>query len=283
MPASPHPVRYQELAFEAADGLRLSGRVWRPRARTRAAVAIVHGYAEHSGRYAYMAEHLTRHGYAAYAYDQRGHGRSPGRRAFVRDFDAYVDDLAVFLGRVREAEPGRPFFLFGHSMGGIVSACYTLRGEGLPEGLILSSAALHLPTALWLQRAAWVIGQLVPTLPTAKLDRRLISRDAAVVAETDRDPLYYRGGIPARTAAELFAAARHIRDHAERLTLPLLFIHGTADGLTDPSGSEACYARARSADKTLTLYPGLYHETFNEPEKDRVLSDLTGWLDEHLA
>lgn len=274
------PLPPEDFAFQAADGLRLVGRAWRP-AAARSVVAIVHGYAEHSGRYAHVAEHLTQRGHAVYAYDQRGHGRSPGRRAFVRSFDQYVDDLALFLRYVHEVEGGR-LFLFGHSMGATVSACYALRGNDLPDGLILSSAALRLPTPQPLQELARLLGRLLPTLPTAKLDRRLISRDAAVVAETDRDPLYYRGGIPARTAAELFAAAQHIQDHAERLTLPLLFIHGTADGLTEPGGSEACYGRARSTDKTLALFPDLYHETFNEPEKARVLDEITAWLDEHM-
>ena len=277
------PSSSSDFTFESSDGLPLAGRVWRGAADVRSAVALVHGYAEHSGRYAHVAEYLTQRGHAVYAYDGRGHGRSPGRRAFVRSFGQCIDDLAVFLRRVREMQPGRPCFLFGHSMGGTVSACYVLRGEGLPDGLILSSAALRLPTPEPLQIFAQVLGRLLPTLPTLKLDRRLISRDAAVVAETDRDPLYYRGGVPARTAAELFAAARHVRENAERLTLPLLLLHGTADEITEPGGSEACYAQARSTDKTLALYPDLYHETFNEPEKARVLDEIAAWLDEHTG
>ena len=273
----------RDFAFKAADGTLLQARAWLPADALRSAVALVHGYAEHIGRYAHVAEFLAQRGHAVYGYDQRGHGRSPGRRAYVNAFGEYVDDLAVFLDRVREEAPGRPLFLLGHSMGGAVSAHYALREDAVLDGLLLSSAALDLPTPPALQALAWLLGRLVPTLPTLKLDRHLISRDAAVIAATDADPLYYRGGIPARTAAELFDAGRHLRQHLEAFTLPLLLLHGTADGITRPDGSQACYARARSTDKTLALYPGLYHETFNEPEKARVLKEVAAWLDEHLS
>ncbi|MGI9173824.1 MAG: lysophospholipase [Rhodothermales bacterium] len=272
----------RDFTFKAADGMLLQASAWLAADTPRSAVALVHGYAEYIGRYAHVADFLAKRGHAVYGYDQRGHGRSPGRRAYVHAFKDYVDDLAVFLDRVREEEPGRPLFLLGHSMGGAVSAQYALREDAALDGLILSSAALDLPTPPALQVLAWLLGRLVPTLPTVKLDRRLISHDAAVIARADVDPLYYRGGIPARTAAELFDAARHLRQHLEHLTLPLFLLHGTADGITRPNGSQACYARARSTDKTLALYPGLYHETFNEPEKARVLKEVAEWLDEHL-
>ena len=288
MPLSPDPPApdatpaFHDFAFSAADGTSLQGRVWPATSEPRSVVALVHGYAEHIGRYAHVAAYLVERGHAVYGYDQRGHGRSPGPRAYIDAFDTYVGDLAVFLDHVRDQVPGRPLFLLGHSMGGAVSAQYALRDEASLDGLILSSAALDLPTPPALQALAWLLGRLVPRLPTVKLDRHLISRDAAVIAQTDADPLYYRGGIPARTAAELFGAARHLRQHLEELTLPLLLLHGTADGITRPRGSQACYARARSTDKTLALYPGLYHETFNEPEKARVLKEVAEWLDEHL-
>ena len=283
-PVSPDSIpASRDFAFKAADGTSLQARAWSATSEPQSVVAVVHGYAEHIGRYAHVAAFLAQRGHAVYGYDQRGHGRSPGRRAYVDAFGTYVGDLVAFLDHVRDQVPGRPLFLLGHSMGGAVSAQYALRDDARLDGLILSSAALDLPTPPALQALAWLLGRLVPMLPTLKLDRHLISRDAAVIAQTDADPLYYRGGIPARTAAELFDAARHLRQHLEGLMLPLLLLHGTADGITRPDGSQACYARARSTDKTLALYPGLYHETFNEPEKFRVLKEVAEWLEEHLS
>ena len=263
------------------DGLTLFTQRWEPEGAPKAAVALVHGYAEHSDRYAHVAAFLTERGYAVHSYDQRGYGRSEGRRAYVDTFDQYVVDLHSFMQAVRERAPGQPVFLLGHSMGGAVCATYCVDHGARPKGLALSSAALKVSADLapLLQRSAQLAGRLAPTLPTIRLPRGLISRDAAVVARAEADPLCYHGRLPARTGAELLRASRHLYENLERLTLPLLLFHGTADGLTDPDGSRATYRRARSADKSLKLYDGLLHETLNEPEQGQVLADLAAWFD----
>ena len=269
--------------YTTPDGVSLTFSGWTPPGTPRSVVVIVHGYADHSGRHAALASHLTGHGHAVLAYDQRGHGRSGGRRAYIDTFDQYLDDLDAMLKIAQEHFPNLPLFLFGHSMGGAVSTLYCLERRADIEGLILSSPAIQLPdVAPLLQKASALIGQLLPRLPTVKLDLNHLSRDAEVVARTAADPLYYQGRLPARTGAELVRATRRIAARMESLSLPILLFHGTADQLTAPAGSTTLYSRARSSDKTLALYPGFYHETFNEPQKEQVLESIIEWLGERV-
>jgi alpha-beta hydrolase superfamily lysophospholipase len=275
--------------LHAADGLTLATRRWLPNRRPKAAVALVHGIGEHSGRYAHVATHLMLHGYGAYAFDLRGHGRSEGEpRAYAESFDAYVGDLDRFLDSVRaerRAEPRRPLFLYGHSLGGAIAAAYVIeRGADGLAGLVLSSAALRIPADLspLLQKAAGVLSRFVPRLPVSKLDTSHLSRDPAVVRAYEEDPLVYTGGVRARVGAEVLRVTEHVQQHADAFALPLYLYHGTADRITDPAGSRWLHEHAPAADKSLKLYEGLYHETHNEPERERVLDDLTAWLDAHV-
>ena len=268
------------------DGLTLATRRWWPHPEPKAAVALVHGIGEHSGRYAHVATHLMLHGYAVFAFDLRGHGRSEGEpRAYVASFDDYVADLDRFLSHVRAETGGLPLFLMGHSLGGGIAAYYvTERGTGGLAGLVLSSAALKIPADLSpvLQKMAGFLSKHVPKLPLTKLDPAELSRDPAVARAYTEDPLVYSGGLRPRVGAEVLRVAEHVQAHADALTLPLYLFHGTGDTITDPEGSRLLYERAVTEDKALKLYDGLLHETMNEPERDEVLTDLTDWLDAHV-
>lgn len=268
----------------APDGLVLFTQAWRPAAPPRAVVALVHGYAEHSGRYAHVAAYLADKGYAVHAFDLRGHGRSEGRRGDVERFDRYLDDLGVFLARLHDRYAEVPLFLMGHSMGGTISARYSLTRGANARGLILSSPALRIgeDAPALLRRLAPLLARLFPLLPTVPLRREFLSRDPAVVAAARRDPLNYHGRVRARLGAELMRAAAAVRDRMEALTPPLLVIQGTADGINNPRGSIELYLRAGAEDKTLGLYEGLYHETLNEPEHYQVFHEISTWLEEHL-
>lgn len=268
--------------LRTADGLTLFTQGWEPTTPPRSVIVIVHGYAEHSSRYSDLATHFVQQGHAVQTYDHRGHGRSAGRRAYVHAFDDYLGDLGAFLDSVRRRFEGVPEFLFGHSMGGAIAALYCLEREMDFQGLILSSAALKTNEAPLLQKLSPIVGRLLPRLPTIGLDNSMLSRDPAVAQRVEADLLHYLGKMPARTGAEVLRAMQRIDQQMENLTLPLLLIHGTADQITDPAGSMACYERAQSDDKTLGLYPDLYHETFNEPEKEQVIEEITTWIDEHL-
>ncbi len=272
-----------EGMFEATDGFQLFERWWVPEGETKAVVVIVHGLAEHSGRYAHVAQRLNENGYAVYTFDLRLHGRSGGAKAFAKSFDDYLADLDVFLAKVREREPQKPLFVLGHSMGGAITTLHTITRKPDIRGLMLSAAALKMgddisPILIGL---SGIIGSIFPKLPTVKLDSGAISRDPEVIRSYDTDPLNYRGGTPARTGAEIVRATRMIGERMEEIAVPLLIMHGTRDRLANIEGSKELNERARSADKTLKLYEGLYHEILNEPEKDEVMADIIEWMNSH--
>jgi alpha-beta hydrolase superfamily lysophospholipase len=277
-------------AFVTPDGVRLFTQRWATGGPPRGAVALVHGYAEHSGRYGHVAHALRRRlGLATHAYDQRGHGRSGGPRGYVPRFDLLLGDLGRFLATL---PPTRPRILMGHSMGGLVAALYAVErahgeasrppgsAEDRPfDALVLSSPAVVIDgnAPAFVRQLAPVLGRLAPRLPAVPPIRDAISRDASVLADAEADPLNYRGATLARTGAEMLAASRRLQAQLHALRGPLYVTHGTADRLTDPDGSRRL-AQAATGDVTLRLYDGLYHETLNEPERARVLDDLVDWL-----
>jgi acylglycerol lipase len=273
-------VRREEDTFNAADGRRLYEQRWLPEGEARAHIAIVHGYAEHSGRYAHVGEALAQRGYAVCVLDLRGHGRSDGDRAIVRSFDEYLADVRAFLSRVRARGAGRPLFLLGHSMGGTIVTLELavdhpqLAGAMLSGGVLTSSGTPRIVRAIF-----GLLGRLFPRLPLVKLKAEHVSRDPDVVRRYEEDPLVYRGRIRAGLAAAMGRAVRRIERDAPSISVPLLIMHGAADELAPPEGSSLLYERVASADKTLKLYDGLYHEILNEPERDQVVADIAAWLD----
>jgi len=257
--------------FESSGGATIFEQWWRPDSEPRAVLAICHGYAEHSGRYAETARHLVEHDYAVEALDLRGHGRSSGERVTVQSYDDYHDDLGTFLERVRGRNPGQKLFLLGHSMGGgVVTSYLVMRSQEL-DGVLLSGAAMLAPRPAPDPNA--------PPRPRAPLASNAISRDPAVVAAYDSDPLVYRGAPNPDSFAASRPAFERVQAEMERITVPLLIMHGTDDLLVPYHGSEILMERASSKDKTLRLYPGLYHEILNEPERLQVLADIVAWLD----
>jgi acylglycerol lipase len=274
---------HHEDRFAASDGLSLYEQWWLPENEPVAAVVIVHGVSEHSGRYERLAADLNRRGYAVYSMDLRGHGRSDGDRILIHRFDEYLDDVEMLLERVAARQPGLPVFLLGHSMGGAIVALLGIERPPKVRGLILSAPAVLIGGDVFpiLRRLASIVSVVWPSLRLVRLGCRFISRDPAVVESFEKDPLVFHGRFPVRTGAEILRIAKYIQNNAGRLTLPLLTLHGTGDIVTDSQGSRLLVARAGSTDKTLRLYTGLYHELFSEPERDQVVSDLLAWLDGH--
>lgn len=257
---------------------------WAPPRPARAVVMLIHGYAEHLGRYEHVAARLTAAGYAVYALDHWGHGTSDGVPGFVPAFSVYLDGVAALLARVRADHPLAPRFLLGHSMGGLIAASFLLRHQQEFVGAVLSGPAITAaepPSAATLLLAR-ILSTLAPRVGVIQLDATQVSRDANVVAAYLADPLVYKGRVGARLGAQMLAAMDDVQANASRITLPLLLMHGQRDGLAAPAGSQFLYDRAASSDKTLKLYEGLYHEIFNEPEKQAVLDDLVAWLDAHV-
>jgi alpha-beta hydrolase superfamily lysophospholipase len=266
----------------ALDGRRLFWQAWLPdQEATRGVAVVVHGVAEHGGRYDFVGQRLAAAGVAVYALDHRGHGRSDGPRAFFERLDLLVDDLRVFVARIVAPHAPAPPFLIGHSLGGAVSISYALRHPASIAGLVLSGPAVATeavsPAMLTISR---IMSAALPRLPVFKLDERLISRDDRVVQAYREDPLVYSGKLPARTLWQILRSMRTLPQQVGELRMPLLLLHGGEDQLCPPSGSQMIYERAGAADRTLKLYPGLYHEIFNEPEREAVVGDVIEWLAE---
>jgi acylglycerol lipase len=278
-------MRTNEDTVAAADGLTLFERAWLPEGEARAVVVIVHGYAEHSGRYQHVGQALATRDYAVETLDLRGHGRSEGDRSTVRSFDQFLDDLRLFLARVRERHPAKPLFLLGHSMGGTIVTLFAITDRPAVQGIVLSGPGLVARGGVWRITAPIfsVLGRLFPNLPLNQLKAETVSRDPAVVEAYDKDPLVYRGKMRAGMIRAFIDALNRIKAGMDSITAPLLLLHGTADELANPDGSQQLYERARSTDKTLRLYDGLAHEVLNEPEKEQIIGELLSWLDERTA
>ena len=271
-------------SLSAHDGLQLFTQTWQPDEPAKAAVLLVHGINEHSGRYEYMASHLVAHGIAVYSYDHRGHGQSAGPRVYVDSFDEYVDDLAIVFRNIREQTGELPLFLMGHSLGGLIASLFIVNRRPELHALILSSPALQIPPDLspLKQKLVGIINRVAPRLILGKLEIDHISRDKSVQDAYIADPLTNNKGIRARMGFESLQAMKRVRQHPEAFTMPLYLFHGTADRITDPNGSKWLYAEAPSADKALRLFDGLFHETMNEPERDEVLAELSDWITAHI-
>lgn len=272
---------YSQETLSSQAGLKLFLQRWLPKGEVRAAVALVHGVNEHGGRYARLAEELNRHGIAVHAIDLRGFGRSEGERGLVLKFDEFLDDVEQLLARTAAAHPGKPLFLLGHSMGGEIVTWLTIARQPKIDGLILSAPALLVGGKVFpiLRHLAAFFSRVLPRLRFSRLGTRFMSRDPRVIEDFKNDPLVYHGKFAVRTGAEILRVVKLIRRRMEAVRVPLLVMHGTRDIVTDPAGSRQLYARASATDKTLHLYPGLFHEIFNEPEREQVIGDLIDWIE----
>ncbi len=277
----------QPQILTTPDGLRLYTQSWHPapgssqsESPSRASVLIVHGYAEHSGRYGHVAAHLVKQGFAVYGLDLRGHGQSEGERGLIRRFADFGLDLATCWSQI---PPTQPRFLLAHSMGSLVALDF-LRQARPVAGLITTGTVLAIDQDVpnWRIQTVTALSRIWPQLAVARLSSTEISRDPAVMQAYEVDPLVYRGAVKAKTAVELFGAARRLRSQIHLLDLPVLALHGTQDRLAPVVGSRYLVGDQPAANRTLKLYDGLAHELLNEPERQQVLTDLTTWLTAHL-
>lgn len=245
-------------------------------------VIIVHGYREHCLRYAPVADFLNAGGYNVFTYDQLGHGKSPGKKAYIERFDRLVGDLESYLKYVTPELQGKPTFVIAHSMGGLVFTRYLETRAWRPRAAVFSSPFLQVQdVSPVLLAVAGVLSRWTPWLPVAGLDGNAISRDPEVVRQYESDPLNGHGPIVARSGAEITAAVAQARAEMGKITLPVYIIHGTDDRLAPCGASRFLHEHVASADKTLRIYEDGYHELFNDLEKDTVLREMRDWLDSH--
>jgi alpha-beta hydrolase superfamily lysophospholipase len=248
-------------------------------------VVIVHGYAEHSGRYLDLALAFADAGLHVHACDLRGHGETPGKRGQIKNFAALVADLRRFVDRTRDKVGRKPMFILGHSMGGLLTAHY-LAGESTGiRGAIFSSPLMAIPDHVSprLLRMSRLLSLVAPFLPVDRLDSKGIARDPEVVQAYDADPLVYHGPIRARTGAELAHAIQALPELLPKITVPLLAFHGTADRIAPPSGSQLLIEHAGSTDKECFCVEGGLHELLNDTGREEAIQKILAWINRHCA
>jgi alpha-beta hydrolase superfamily lysophospholipase len=269
-----------ERTFDGVGGVRIVYDVWTPDIAPRAVVVLSHGLGEYARRYDHVARRFGEAGLLTYALDHRGHGRSGGKRMLVRDISEYTGDFDILVGIASRENPGLRSIVLGHSMGGGIVFAYGVERPDNYDLMVLSApavAAQDLVSPL-LAFAAKILGVLLPGLPAQELDVKAISRDPAVVAAYNADPLVYHGKVPAGVGRALLQVGETMEQRAPALTAPLLVVHGSEDRLIPVEGSRRLIGSVGSDDVELKVYPGLYHEVFNEPEQDQVLGDVVSWI-----
>lgn len=262
------------------DGLAIYHQSWLPDGEPRAVVLLLHGLGEHSGRYRHVAAALAGAGYAVHALDHRGHGQSGGKPVFVKSYGELTDDIAAFRTRIEAQHPGVPLVVLGHSMGGNLAVGHVLDHQQGVAGLALSGPALKVGDDLTPGKIKVfsLVAKVAPGLRPQGLDASAISRDPAVVQAYRDDPLVYTGKVTAGLGAALIGAMGGFPARYAELRLPILLLHGADDRLAAVEGSRQLERLAVNADVTAHYYDGLYHEVFNEPERDQVIGDLLAWL-----
>lgn len=272
-----------EERIDSTKGITIFVRSWRPEATPRAVVVICHGVNSHGGQYTWVGEQFAANGFAAFALDLRGRGRSDGERFYVEHVADYVSDVAGTIKIAKGRNPGLPVFLLGHSAGGVVSSTYVLENQAELTGFICESFAFQVPAPGFALAAIKGLSHVAPRLPVLKLKNEDFSRDAKVVEALNNDPLTANEVQPAITVAALVRADERLHDEFPLITLPVLIMHGTDDKATVCRGSQFFYDTAGSKDKTLKLYEGHYHDLLNDVGKEQVMADILAWIGARLA
>ncbi|MCC5631165.1 alpha/beta hydrolase [Nostoc sphaeroides CHAB 2801] len=276
----------REGRFQGVGGLDLYYQSWHLEGKVRAILTIVHGLGGHSDRYNNIVQHLIPKQYAVYALDLRGHGRSSGQLGYINAWSEFCEDLGAFLELIQTQNPGCPIFLLGHSLGGVIILDYILRH---PQQASVLQGAIALAPSLGkvgVSPIRLLLGKMLSRVwPRFSLntgiDLSAGSRDPQVLAASAQDTLRHTLAT-ARLATEFFATLDWINAHVADWQLPLLILHGGADRVALPAGSDIFYQRVKCKDKLRIEYPGAYHEIQSDLNYREVLADLEDWLERHL-
>jgi alpha-beta hydrolase superfamily lysophospholipase len=273
-----------EGKFEGAGGLQLYYQTWQPQpSRLKAIIAIVHGLGAHSSLFHTAVQHLVPRGYAIYAFDLRGHGRSPGQRGHINTWAEFREDLRTFLDRIRQRGPGCACFVWGHSLGAVIALDYALRFPDSLQGIIATAPALgKIKVPLHKILMGRMLSRIWPRFSLkVGLKPKERDRNSPLLAMMRADPLRHEYGS-ARLATEFFATMKWVQRHAAELQVPLLILHGSVDQIIPPEGSWEFFQQVTFADKERYEYAGDYHDLHTDLNYQDVLSDLENWLERHL-
>ncbi len=250
----------------------------------KGAVVLVHGYGEHHGRYTHVIEAFNKAGYTVYALDHQGHGRSTGERAYVNTIDELVDDLHTYVSAIKKELAGQKLFMYGHSMGSLISLMYVIRYQDELNGVILSGLPLAANEAVspLLLTTAKLLDKIVPKMPLAETTPASeLAADQSVAAAFAADPLNWKGKMRVRTGVSIGNGVDAARAQISAVRLPVLFLHGAEDKICPPNGSVFALEGVSSPDKQRIVYPDLRHEIHNEKNWQTVIQDIVTWLSGH--
>jgi alpha-beta hydrolase superfamily lysophospholipase len=273
-----------DALLTGCGGIRLYSRWWKPDRPPRAVLVLVHGLCEHSGRYGAFAEHFTGRGFAVFSFDLRGHGQSPGRRGHAARLDRMLGDLEEALMHVRATYPDAGIVLYGHSLGGLLTAAHLVRDRSFEiRAAVISSPwiRLALPPAPLLVRISALLEKILPGLQVdSRIDPRELSRDAAVGEAYRADPLVHRR-ISVRLYHEVLRAIKAVWSGAGNIAVPVLIMHGEADRITDANESRRL-AEVLGENATFLAWPDCRHELHHETNSRKVLEAVSEWLEKVL-
>ncbi|MFD0860874.1 alpha/beta hydrolase [Sungkyunkwania multivorans] len=275
-------INHKKFHFQS-HGTLFFGQHWQPR-EAKAVVVLVHGFGEHSGRYAdFVVPELVKKNIAVVSYDNFGHGETEGKRGHCPNYDALMFVLGIVVRKAEDLFPGLPVFLYGHSMGGNLVLNYVLRSPHKVTGVIATSPYLRLAfdPPKWKMLVGKMLMGVSPGITLASgLEVEAISRDASEVAKYKEDPLVHDKVSP-MFSFPIMDAGEWVVKKAEELSVPTLLLHGTDDRLIDHKASVELEAKAPMS--KLHLFKGGYHELHNDLEKDKALKIVTTWIDDHVG
>lgn len=247
---------------------------------SRAIVVIVHGLAEHLGRYDYLTQEFNNFGYGVYRFDNRGHGKSGGEKGYIDNFTYFFDDADVVVNEAKKEYPDLPIFMLGHSMGGFIAAGYGVKYPNKLRGQILSGAALTLlPTFEDLKNTEF---DKYPRVKVPNALSAIICRDKAVVEDYNNDPLVLKETNQKLLGETFVKGPEWLEKNVKKYTYPCLILHGDDDRIVTMDASKWFYEEINSSDKEIKLYKDFFHEILNEKEKDIVIKDIKEWIDKRI-
>jgi len=277
-------MRHTDGIFTSVRDLKVYHQAWLPEGEIKSIILIIHGLGEHSGRYTNVTNYFVPRGYAIYSFDNIGHGKSDNGREEINRFEELTAPATAMTAIIKEWPPQSPIFIYGHSMGALITSFHLLDRQADFKGAIISAPLVTVPAHVssMTVRLGKILSVIAPRMGLVNVDPSSLSRDKTVVEAYINDPLVFQKKAPARISAEMLRAMMRVTAEVEKISLPLFILQGSSDYLVDPNGAQLLEKKAGSTDKTLKIYEGLYHEVHNEPERELMFKDLETWLENRI-